>query len=122
MSIVLQDSKEKSNSVHTLCPHVLEDSKEKTSSVHRLCTHVLEDSEEKTSSVHTLCTHVLEDSEESRYYRNFLSWWKLRFPSEETERSDKMTAGSGDESESAKVFDYKSKKFVASCKEEKVDT
>lgn len=62
--------------------------------------------------------NFFKDSEESRYYRNFLSWWKMRFPSDEKEKTEE---GIGSESVfdgDAKVFDHKSKKFVKS-KEDK---
>ena len=62
--------------------------------------------------------NLFKHTEEGRYYRNFLSWWKLRFPSDENE---KVQDGSGSESvfdANAKVFDHKSKKFVVS-KEDK---
>ena len=48
------------------------------------------------------------DTEENQMYRNFLTKWDLRFPSDEEEE--------GDEEEKTrkqtKIFDYKTKKFV----------
>ena len=64
----------------------------------------------------TVNDNLFKYTEEGRYYRNFLSWWKLRFPSDENEKVQDRT---GSESVfDAKVFDHKSKKFVVS-KEDK---
>ena len=63
----------------------------------------------------------LKDSEESRYYRNFLSWWKMRFPSDEKEKVEEGTGSERDLDVDAKVFDHKSKKFVKS-KEDRVNS
>ena len=57
---------------------------------------------------------LLKDSEESRYYRNFLSWWKMRFPSDEKEKVEEITGSESDFDLDSKVFDHKSKKFVKS--------
>ena len=58
--------------------------------------------------------YFLKDSEESRYYRNFLSWWKMRFPPDEKENVEDGTGSENDFDIDAKVFDHKSKKFVKS--------
>ena len=71
----------------------------------------MEKDEKNTAANDNLFKHT----EEGRYYRNFLSWWKLRFPSDENEKVQERT---GSESLDAKVFDHKSKKFVIS-KEDK---
>ena len=63
--------------------------------------------------------YFFKDSEESRYYRNFLSWWKMRFPSDEKEKTEDGIGSECDFDGDAKIFDHKSKKFVKS-KEDKV--
>ena len=61
---------------------------------------------------------LFKHTEEGRYYRNFLSWWKLRFPSDENEKVQERTESESVFDANAKVFDHKSKKFVVS-KEDK---
>ena len=63
--------------------------------------------------------YFFKDSEESRYYRNFLSWWKMRFPSDEKEQTEDGIGSKSVIDGDAKIFDHKSKKFVKS-KEDKV--
>ena len=41
-------------------------------------------------------------------YRNFLTWWDLRFPSDDEPEDDAEEKTRNE----TKIFDYKSKKFV----------